>query len=232
MNEMMKPIHECEKEVWNGYAKLYLEMMPFSRCYKEIRSKVIEECKEIKKVADIGCGPGLITRLLLENGCEVDAVDNNEIMLQTIREFPFYKKRTNTYLGDLHNLPLKENTYDGVICLNSIYCSKNPEKAVSEIARVLKKNGIIILGGPIKSADTNLVLENVISDFQENKVNEKDIEDFINYNKLITSEQMPTMPKVSELSKIVEDTGFQIKKIDTTFYYNQEYLLVGEKNDY
>ena len=49
-------------------------------------------------------------------------------------------------VGDMHNMPFEDNSFDIVICGWVIAYSNNKQKAASEIIRVLKNNGIASIG--------------------------------------------------------------------------------------
>lgn len=46
-----------------------------------------------------------------------------------------------TIVGDIHNIPLKDETYDGVICLSVLEHLERPWDAINEIHRIMKKGG-------------------------------------------------------------------------------------------
>ena len=49
-------------------------------------------------------------------------------------------------VGDSENIKFKNSYFDIITCINSFHHYSNPEKAISEMKRVLKPNGTIILG--------------------------------------------------------------------------------------
>jgi hypothetical protein len=49
-------------------------------------------------------------------------------------------------LGDMHQIPYADNSFDAVICGWTISYSANPKLAASEMYRVLKDNGLIAIG--------------------------------------------------------------------------------------
>ena len=51
-------------------------------------------------------------------------------------------------VGDAEKLPYAENQFDIVICNASFHHYPNPDRVLSEIKRVLKIEGILILGDP------------------------------------------------------------------------------------
>jgi SAM-dependent methyltransferase len=49
-------------------------------------------------------------------------------------------------LGDMHRLPYESNSYDAIICGWTLSYSKQPQKAIDEMLRLLKPGGMIALG--------------------------------------------------------------------------------------
>jgi SAM-dependent methyltransferase len=58
------------------------------------------------------------------------------------------KNPVNKY-GDVHDMPKEwTNRWDCVICNQSIECFENPVKAMSEMRRVLKPGGVLLIDAP------------------------------------------------------------------------------------
>jgi SAM-dependent methyltransferase len=51
-------------------------------------------------------------------------------------------------VGDIHNLSLKDNSVDAVICMNVLEHVEDPQKAIKEIYRVLKSGGYCYFDTP------------------------------------------------------------------------------------
>jgi SAM-dependent methyltransferase len=51
-------------------------------------------------------------------------------------------------VGDIHQLPIKDNEFDGVFCTGTLEHVKDPWQAVREIRRVLKPGGIVHIDVP------------------------------------------------------------------------------------
>ena len=89
------------------------------------------------KLIDIGCGDMPYKGVLVN---KVELYDSIDIE----RRAPDVK-----YLGDVHNMDvLASDSYDTAICLEVLEHIRDPFKALGEICRVLKKNGILILSVP------------------------------------------------------------------------------------
>lgn len=96
---------------------------------------------------DIGCGPGTITEDILKISEKVSGIDISEDMINTaLEEFsePQYKNRVSFEVGDAENLKYPDETFDIVFCIGVLRYTSSWEKALQEIHRVLKPNGIFV----------------------------------------------------------------------------------------
>jgi predicted SAM-dependent methyltransferase len=64
------------------------------------------------------------------------------------------KRKNVDYQADLRNLPFEDNTYDFVFASHVLEHIQDDEKAITEIRRVLKPEGVAILPVPIVSKKT------------------------------------------------------------------------------
>lgn len=106
--------------------------------------RVIELAGSGKRVLDVGCGDGFLALQLKKNFKEVYGVDVNEIDLAIARRIN-PKKQVHFIKASATNLPFKNEFFDVVICTDVIEHIKEDEKVVSEVRRVLKKNGTLII---------------------------------------------------------------------------------------
>jgi len=115
----------------------------------------ITEIKEIEKklialyfkspVLDLGCGVGRTTKFLFDNGFSVIGVDIIEEMVNKAKKiYP----EINFRVGDACNLKFKGNSFKSVFFsfngLDYIFPEGKRIKALKEIERVLKKDGILV----------------------------------------------------------------------------------------
>src|SRR3989344_1479339 len=54
-------------------------------------------------------------------------------------------------IADLCSLPFKKESFDEIICSDVLEHIKNDEEALFELARVLKKEGVLLITGPYRS---------------------------------------------------------------------------------
>lgn len=96
----------------------------------------------INEILDASCGRGRIAKLLYQ-AFNVTALDISEEMLKSLKSLDL--PRVSMVKGDAENMPFKDNSFDGIVCVKSFVHYPNPQKALNEFYRVLKKNGILII---------------------------------------------------------------------------------------
>lgn len=57
-------------------------------------------------------------------------------------------KRLNVEYGDINDLRFENSTFDNIICFEVLEYSDSPTKAISEVIRVLRKNGTLLMSVP------------------------------------------------------------------------------------
>lgn len=97
---------------------------------------------------DLGCGTGWAVRyvasLLKGNGHFV-GIDISGKMIKRAKEIAIEMKNVNFYQANSEELPLGNNYFDNIICTLSFHHYLHPEKALSEVQRVLKPGGKIYI---------------------------------------------------------------------------------------
>lgn len=102
--------------------------------------KFFSECKT---VLDAGCGKGEFMRAAPANA-EVSGADINKKEICKLQKEGF-----NAKTADISKkIPFEDEKFDGVYCSHVLEHIENPDKMLSEIKRVLKKEGIIVLCVP------------------------------------------------------------------------------------
>ena len=97
-----------------------------------------------KKFLDLGCGLGRHSIFFAENGFNVSAFDLSESGIDKFKEqIKNDKLDISIKLGDMLSLPYEDNFFDCILAYHSIYHtdSSGIKKVISEIYRVLKKDG-------------------------------------------------------------------------------------------
>ncbi len=132
-------------DTYNKMAKEYdEETIGFWKEFPDtIITKFCEKMEGDKKVLDIGSGPGRDGLLLKERGLDVVCLDASSEMVKLCEN-----KGLDSIEGDFLDLPFEDSTFDGVWSYTSLLHVQKKEmnKALSEVRRVLKKDGIFGLG--------------------------------------------------------------------------------------
>lgn len=90
-----------------------------------------------RQVLDLGAGTGKLTTRLVERGLDVVAVDPIPDMLEVLRtSLP----ETRALLGTAEEIPLEDNSVD-VVLVAQAWHWVDPERAIPEVARVLRPGG-------------------------------------------------------------------------------------------
>lgn len=100
------------------------------------------------KILDIGFGNGyLLQKLAKEHLCQYFGIEISDDMIKIAknRNSEFVKKGIMTLeKGDITNTLYKDNYFDKIYTVNTIYFWSDMNKGLSEIKRILKPNGIFI----------------------------------------------------------------------------------------
>lgn len=100
--------------------------------------------QEKEPILDLGCGTGISTRELARHGFEdIQGADQDERMLAEARENPKYK-HILYYQAKAEALPFIRGQFKAITCFSSFHWFANP-KAIDEIKRVLKRNGVLFI---------------------------------------------------------------------------------------
>jgi len=109
--------------------------------FELVRNAVNSKNNNNIKIADIGCGKGRFLKKLhyLYPEAKLVGVDISQNM---IKELPNY---VDGIVGTLEHIPLENEAYDIVLCIEALEHSINFETSIKELTRVCKKDGIILI---------------------------------------------------------------------------------------
>ena len=161
----MKKINTCKdkdfvklsEEWFDDQAKVYDETdtLLYSK-YGKISCKNIFDYLKDKKyesLLDVGCGTAyLIDMLSKTHQAKYVGLDLSTEMINQAKEKKI--EGAEFIVGKADELPFEDNTFDVVTCSQSFHHYPDTDKAMQEVLRVLKPNGIYILSdtgvGPFK----------------------------------------------------------------------------------
>lgn len=95
-------------------------------------------------ILDIGYGNGTFTQAVSATfpGSNITAIDTSIPKLFSSKKITFFK-------GNVEQLPFVSESFDLAIAVLSLHHWKEKSKGISEIYRVLKKDGRLIIGDPL-----------------------------------------------------------------------------------
>ncbi len=102
------------------------------------------------RVADIGTGTGVLALELARQGLDVVGIDRSEAMLEAARqkwalEADGARGRVEFKAGDAHALPLADASVDAAFAHMVLHSLEEPERAVREMARIVRPGGRVVL---------------------------------------------------------------------------------------
>ena len=99
------------------------------------------------EVLSVGCGPGVILRSVanLHSSVRATGIDISRDRLQQAMERNRGNSRVQFVCGDAQSMEFQSNSFDLVYCRMLLQYLKEKERAVSEMARVSKPGGTVLL---------------------------------------------------------------------------------------
>lgn len=97
------------------------------------------------RVLEVGCGNGMVTRLLAERGFDVVASDIGEDGLLTARRRVSRGRSVHFVRAALPNLPFGDRAFDSVVCGHTLEHIPRVWQAAAELARLAKRRLIIVV---------------------------------------------------------------------------------------
>jgi SAM-dependent methyltransferase len=122
----------------------------------EIVAFLAQECGLTKDsvIADVGCGPGISSKMFLENGNRVIGVEPNAAMRDAAREYLNAFDNFSIVDGRSDATTLPDASVDFVTAAQAFHWFE-PEATRTEFKRILKPNGRIVLMWNERQLDAN-----------------------------------------------------------------------------
>ncbi|MBT8183080.1 MAG: class I SAM-dependent methyltransferase [Eudoraea sp.] len=126
------------------YDKIGIDYNSTRKADPFLTNKFIKHLSPIKDgiYLDIGCGTGNYTNELEKNGLQLIGIDPSERMLGKAK---CINKNVDWRIGTVESIELSDNSVDGVIGSLTIHHWTNLQKGFSELNRVLKPDGRIVI---------------------------------------------------------------------------------------
>jgi SAM-dependent methyltransferase len=167
------------------------------------------------KVLDIGCGPAVMTKEIMDLGWSYAGVDISEAMITEAKKLA---PEASFSVGTVEKIAAQNETYDAVVAMGLVEYVVDDVKAIQEINRVLRRGGRLIVSlpnwwSPLRKWDALIIaplgtLIRKIRGVHKSHVFHREY-------------------TVRGYSKLLEDNGFEVKKV---VYYN--FRLLPRPFDY
>ena len=131
------------QKFWNKIAKLYAPLMEKNKLfYQEICDNIRQYLTDEMDVLELACGSGQLSFKLSQYTKSWLGTDFSPKMILAARKRGSCKG-LKFAVADATSLTFKNQQFDCVVIANALHIMPNPEKAMLEISRVLKPNGIL-----------------------------------------------------------------------------------------
>ena len=132
-----------KKNFWDRNAGLYDRFMCKDRAAYEKMYELIRPVVKGRTVLELATGTGLIAKNIAGAAKHIEATDSSEEMIREAKRNSRSVKLHFSVL-DMFCLPYSDKSFDVIIVSNALHIVPQPEKALAEIHRVLKDNGVLI----------------------------------------------------------------------------------------
>ncbi len=145
----MKSRTEKEGDFWNWFSGKYDKFIRITldKTYKKLYRNLKTDVSKTDDLLEIATGTGLIAFEICNYVKSMKAMDIAPGMIKIAVKKQAELKITNIEFetGDSYNLHYKDSSFDKVLASNVLHLLYEPEKALSEMHRVLKTDGKAIL---------------------------------------------------------------------------------------
>ena len=128
---------------WNRNAKRYDRFMRKDRAAYEKLYELIRPVVKARTVLELAAGTGLIAKNIVRAASHIEVTDASEKMIAEAKRNNRSAK-LHFSVRDMFCLPYADKSFDVVIVSNALHIVPQPEKALAEIRRVLKDDGVLI----------------------------------------------------------------------------------------
>ena len=104
---------------------------------------------------DVACGPGVVTAAIAPSAASVIALDATEQMLEKAKSRCAKAGLLNVDFkcGDAENLPFEDAQFDGLVTRLAVHHFADPQRALNEMFRVLRRGGTAVVVDVVSSED-------------------------------------------------------------------------------
>ena len=131
------------KDFWDRNAGRYDRFMRKDRAAYDEMHELIRPVVKAKTVLELATGTGMIAKNIVNAAAHIEATDASAEMIAEAKR-DNHSTKLHFSVQDMFRLPYTEESFDVVIVSNALHIVPQPEKALAEIHRVLKDDGVLI----------------------------------------------------------------------------------------
>ena len=131
------------KNFWDRNAGRYDRFMRKDGAAYDEMYALIQPIVRHKTVLELASGTGLIAKHIVNAAAHIEATDASPEMIAEAKR-DNQSAKLHFSVQDMFRLPYVEESFDVVIVSNALHIVPQPEKALIEIQRVLKEDGVLI----------------------------------------------------------------------------------------
>ena len=131
------------KNFWDKNAGRYDRFMRKDRAAYEEMYALIRPVVKGKTVLELATGTGLIAKNIVNAAAHIEATDASVGMIAEAKR-DNQSAKLHFSVQDMFRLPYAGKSFDVVIVSNALHIVPQPEKALAEIHRVLRDDGVLI----------------------------------------------------------------------------------------
>ena len=131
------------KNFWDRNAGRYDRFMRKDRAAYEKMYGLIRPVVKGKTVLELATGTGLIAKTIVNAAAHIEATDASVEMIAEAKRNNHSAKLCFS-VQDMFCLPYADESFEVVIVSNALHIVPQPEKALAEIHRVLRDDGVLI----------------------------------------------------------------------------------------
>ena len=131
------------KNFWDKNAGRYDRFMRKDRAAYDEMYELIRPIVRHKTVLELASGTGLIAKHIVNAAAHIEATDASAEMIAEAKR-DNRSAKLHFSVQDMFRLPYADQSFDVVIVSNALHIVPQPEKALAEIRRVLKDDGVLI----------------------------------------------------------------------------------------
>ena len=131
------------KNFWDKNAGRYDRFMRKDRAAYDEMHELIRPVVKAKTVLELATGTGMIAKNIVNAAAHIEATDASPEMIAEAKR-DNRSAKLHFSVQAMFRLPYADKSFDVVIVSNALHIVPQPEKALAEIRRVLKDDGVLI----------------------------------------------------------------------------------------